>query len=1212
MAAQLDQRAALLLGFHAFGDGLDAQRAGQRQDRAHQRQALRSCFGAQSRYEAAVDLQHGDREPVQVRQRREAGAEVVQLRQDAVLAQRAQDAQRARGVVEQRDLGDLQPQPGRIGAMGLEHRQQAIAEVGRTEMPRRHVHRDVAVHAPRDLPHHLLVQQPVDLFDQAAVLAQADELGRQQQATALVLPAQPRLVADHPPVVHAADGLVERQEIAMVDRAAQVGLQIQALHRRFAHGFVEHGAAVAPLFLGAVHRRIGIAQQLFAIAIARVPHGDAQAGGGKQFAAGHPHRPPQHRQQALGEVAHVLHAVRVFHQQGELVAAQARDHVVLAHAHGDAPRDLHQQFVAGGVAHAVVDQLEAVQVEEQHGEGLAVAMPCALDGGRQPVQQVRTVGQTRQRIVGRLVGELLLGTQALTDLCAQLVIGLGQFAGAFVHPALQFGVRAAQAFMRALPVQSVADVVGHERQQVLVVRGELHFFGVALHHHRADHVLAAEQRHAQPAVRRRPVLLQLALLCQLGDHGAVGQQRPARGDHVLGQAIGHAPRLAHRVALVDRVREAELLTVVRDQGDIEVPRVDQFVHHHVDVGIETLEGIGGDGELGDAEQRALQLLGTLALHDLGLQLAVGALQLVRAYRHAMLQLHVRVLAVQRGQDVLGHVAQQRAILVGIAGGRVVALHDDGAADAVVAAHGHAQPVQAVRPVRRVADHAQLLPDHRRRSPQGLAVAQQRERHAVGHFLFAELALRFGHVRIALVREVQEADRAALVVVEDDVAVLRIHQRVHHRMDAAEHLGHLQVGTGQIGDLVEGLLQPLGLLQGHDARLRARGVQRGFHQGTRQRQPCRFVLGRPGVRSGYRQRHAGVAVGIVPGVHAEVRIVVLGRVGQRLVRTPPQRRRCPRRGRAATAQRPVAPAHRQLRARRQQATQDRRDPLCGRRGRAGRIVCADRWRRHDRVPTETVRESGYPPRRAYRQPGPERKRPPQPRRTFRAVPEQVRLSPAPATSALRSASRARLVPAAAACPSFTRTRGPLTLVPVNDLAEPADETLMLAYASGDASAFEQLYARHRGPLYRFLLRHLRDAALADEFFQDTWQRVIAARQGWKPEAAFGTWLYRIAHNRLNDHWRALKHRPPAPEDAEARTERVPDPDTPERQLSQFEQRRRLQLAMDELPPEQREVLLLRLEQELTLEEIGEITGVGRETVKSRLRYAMDRLRTRLNE
>ena len=69
-------------------------------------------------------------------------------------------------------------------------------------------------------------------------------------------------------------------------------------------------------------------------------------------------------------------------------------------------------------------------------------------------------------------------------------------------------------------------------------------------------------------------------------------------------------------------------------------------------------------------------------------------------------------------------------------------------------------------------------------------------------------------------------------------------------------------------------------------------------------------------------------------------------------------------------------------------------------------------------------------------------------------------------------------------SFTRTQGPLTLAPVNDLAEPADETLMLAYAAGDASAFEQLYARHRGPLYRFLLRHLRDAALADEDFAQT--------------------------------------------------------------------------------------------------------------------------------
>ncbi|MBJ6981019.1 RNA polymerase sigma factor [Luteimonas sp. MC1572] len=181
---------------------------------------------------------------------------------------------------------------------------------------------------------------------------------------------------------------------------------------------------------------------------------------------------------------------------------------------------------------------------------------------------------------------------------------------------------------------------------------------------------------------------------------------------------------------------------------------------------------------------------------------------------------------------------------------------------------------------------------------------------------------------------------------------------------------------------------------------------------------------------------------------------------------------------------------------------------------------------------------------------------------------------------------------------------------NDGSEGSDETLMLAWAGGDVAAFERLYARHRQRLHRYLLRLLRDPGLADEVFQDTWQRVIAARRDWRPDAGFSTWLYRIAHNRMNDHWRSMQHRPPAPADADLRTERVEDPDTPERNLSAFESRRSLQLALDALPPEQREVLVLRLEQELSLEEIGVITGVGRETVKSRLRYAMDKLRQRL--
>lgn len=178
------------------------------------------------------------------------------------------------------------------------------------------------------------------------------------------------------------------------------------------------------------------------------------------------------------------------------------------------------------------------------------------------------------------------------------------------------------------------------------------------------------------------------------------------------------------------------------------------------------------------------------------------------------------------------------------------------------------------------------------------------------------------------------------------------------------------------------------------------------------------------------------------------------------------------------------------------------------------------------------------------------------------------------------------------------------------AEPSDEALMLAYAAGEAEAFEPLYARHRGPLFRFILRQVRVQATAEELFQDVWQKVITARDRYRPEAKFSTWLYQIATNRLTDHWRAATHRPMASEDDLLRLEREADPETPEQKLSVFEERRRLQRALEELPPDQREVVVLRLEQELSLEAIGEITGVGRETVKSRLRYAMDKLRSRL--
>jgi RNA polymerase sigma-70 factor (ECF subfamily) len=173
--------------------------------------------------------------------------------------------------------------------------------------------------------------------------------------------------------------------------------------------------------------------------------------------------------------------------------------------------------------------------------------------------------------------------------------------------------------------------------------------------------------------------------------------------------------------------------------------------------------------------------------------------------------------------------------------------------------------------------------------------------------------------------------------------------------------------------------------------------------------------------------------------------------------------------------------------------------------------------------------------------------------------------------------------------------------------------MLAYRDGDAAAFAELYQRHRGGLYRFVLRQCRDRARADELFQDIWMNVIAARSRYMPSAKFSTFLYLCARNRLIDHFRAKGRNleesddpddpldPPAPAAAQ-----------PDQALERRQRAARLLAAIEALPASQREAFLLHEEGELTLEEIAKMTGVGRETVKSRLRYALSRLRVHLEE
>ncbi len=205
--------------------------------------------------------------------------------------------------------------------------------------------------------------------------------------------------------------------------------------------------------------------------------------------------------------------------------------------------------------------------------------------------------------------------------------------------------------------------------------------------------------------------------------------------------------------------------------------------------------------------------------------------------------------------------------------------------------------------------------------------------------------------------------------------------------------------------------------------------------------------------------------------------------------------------------------------------------------------------------------------------------------------------------------------------------------------PADDTkLMTRYAVGDVASFEALYARHKGPLYRYFARQCGDADTADELFQDVWLRIIKARERYEPKARFTTYMYQIAHNCLVDHYRksgkALTSGTGEPAEAAA-----PDPVTeqidpafasgrwslvewesdaadpapgPEAALSGAQRAERLRSALDTLPMEQREAFLLHEEAEMGLAEIAAVTGANAETVKSRLRYALKKLRTSLGD
>jgi RNA polymerase sigma-70 factor (ECF subfamily) len=175
-------------------------------------------------------------------------------------------------------------------------------------------------------------------------------------------------------------------------------------------------------------------------------------------------------------------------------------------------------------------------------------------------------------------------------------------------------------------------------------------------------------------------------------------------------------------------------------------------------------------------------------------------------------------------------------------------------------------------------------------------------------------------------------------------------------------------------------------------------------------------------------------------------------------------------------------------------------------------------------------------------------------------------------------------------------------------------MMLSYQQGNAVAFEILYERHKRGVFRYLLSKCHQQAIAEELFQDVWMKLIVARDRYEVRAKFTTYLYQLAHNHFIDYYRKTRtdvlQQNNQDEDVEQITSN--DQKQPDQQLEMQRQTETLLQLVERLPDEQREVFMLREEAGLTVAEIAKVTGVNTETAKSRLRYAVKKLRAGLKE
>lgn len=187
----------------------------------------------------------------------------------------------------------------------------------------------------------------------------------------------------------------------------------------------------------------------------------------------------------------------------------------------------------------------------------------------------------------------------------------------------------------------------------------------------------------------------------------------------------------------------------------------------------------------------------------------------------------------------------------------------------------------------------------------------------------------------------------------------------------------------------------------------------------------------------------------------------------------------------------------------------------------------------------------------------------------------------------------------------------------------DTDLMRRYQSGDARAFEKLLTRHRKAVFNFCLRMVGERTAAEDAMQEVFLRVVRSAGKWERQAKFSTWLFTIARNHCIDALRKASYRKTASLDQSLGADeergptlgdRISDEDAiaPDRGADSKRLRSTLGEAIAALSEEQREVFVMREYAGMPFKEIAAVVGVPENTVKSRMRYALEHLRTGLRK